>query len=85
MGRGLGIVAAVLVATSLLLASRNQLPAAPVLVLVIAALGLGLWWLADRAGRHGRRPIAAPIEALLLIGAVIAAIGLFWLAFGWLD
>ena len=85
MGRGLAIVAAVLVATSLLLASRNQLPAAPVLVMVIAALGLGLWWLADRAGRHDGHPVAAPVEALLLIGAVVGAIGVFWLAFGWLD
>jgi hypothetical protein len=85
LGRGLLTVVAVLAATSLLLAWRNQLPAPPVLILVILGLGSGLWWLADHGGRHGGSPVAAPVEALLLIAAVAASIVVFWVVFGWLE
>ena len=85
MGRGLWVVIAVLAITSLLLSSRGQLPGAPVFVLVIAALGLGLWWLADRGGRRHDQPVAAPAEALILIAAVVGSILIFWVVFGWLD
>lgn len=85
LGRGLLTVVAVLAATSLLLASRNQLPAAPVLILVILGLGFGLYSLADRGGRRRNNPVAAPLEALVLVGAVLASIGVFWVVFGWLE
>jgi hypothetical protein len=85
MRRGLATVVVVLAATSLVLAWRNQLPAAPILLVVILALGLGLWWLADRGGRHQGSPIAAPLEALALVGAVLASIVVFWVVFGWLE
>ncbi len=83
--RGLWLVIGVLLATSLLLTSRNQLPAAPVLVVVMATLGFGLWWLADRGGTRKDRPVAGPVEALTLVGAVLASIVIFWVVFGWLQ
>jgi len=83
--RGLWIVVGVLAATSLLLASRDQLPAPPVLVVVIGAIGIGLWRLADRGGRRAAGPITAPLEALVLIAAVVGAIVVFWAVFGWLE
>lgn len=85
LGRGLLTVVAVLAATSLLLVWRNQLPAAPILIVVILGLGFGLWWLADHGGTRQGRPLAAPLEALALVGAVLASIGVFWVVFGWLE
>lgn len=83
--RGLWVVVGVLATTSLLLASRDQLPGAPVLIVVMVGLGFGLWWLADRGGRRNDRPVAGPVEALGLVAAVLAAIAVFWVVFGWLD
>ena len=70
---------AILAVSSLLLAARGQLPAAPVFVLVIVAIGAGLWWLADRGGRYRDRPVAGPLEALMLVAATLGSIVVFWL------
>lgn len=86
MRRGLGTVLAVLATTALVLTWRDQLPAAPIMVVVIAGLGFGLWWIADRGGLdRNDRPIGAPLQALLLLVAVFTAIVVFWVAFGWLE
>jgi hypothetical protein len=86
MRRGLWIVLAILATTALVLTWRDQLPAAPVMMLVIAGLGFGLWWVADRGGLdRDDRPVAAPVQALLLLLAVFGAIAIFWVAFGWLQ
>ena len=86
MRRGLWTVFAVLATTALVLTWRDQLPAAPVMIMVIAGLGLGLWWIADRGGLdRNDRPIGAPVQALLLLLAVFAAIVVFWVTFGWLQ
>ena len=56
------------------------------MMVVIVMLGLGLWWLADRGGLdRDDRPLGAPVQALLLLLAVLAAIAVFWVAFGWLQ
>ncbi len=86
MRRGLWIVLAVLATTALVLTWRDQLPAAPIMVVIIGVLGLGLWWIADRGGLDSNeRPIGAPVQALLLLLAVMASIVVFWVAFGWLQ
>ena len=83
--RGMGLVIGVLARSALLLASRNQLPAAPVMVVVILAIGAVLWRLGDRGGRYRDRPVAAPVEAIALIAAVLGSIVVFWVVFGWLQ
>ncbi len=84
MRRGLWIVIAVLATTALILTWREQLPAAPIMVVVIALLGLGRWWIADRGGLdRDDRPLGAPHQALLLLVADLAANAVFWVAFGW--
>ena len=56
------------------------------MIVVIALLGLGLWWIADRGGLdRDDRPLGAPLQALMLLVAVMAAIVVFWVAFGWLQ
>jgi len=86
MRRGLWTVLAVLATTALVLTWRDQLPAAPVMMVIIAGLGFGLWWIADRGGLdRDDRPVGAPVQALLLLLAVFAAIAIFWVAFGWLQ
>jgi hypothetical protein len=77
--RGLWLVVAILGLTTVLLTSRHQLPAAPVFVLSMAIIGGGLWWLAQHGGRASDRPVAAPMEALVLVGATLAALVAFWL------
>jgi hypothetical protein len=86
MRRGLWTVLAVLATTALVLTWRDQLPAAPIMVVIIALLGLGLWWIADRGGLdRDDRPIGAPVQALLLLLAVMGSIVIFWVVFGWLQ
>ena len=78
-GGALWLVLGVLGVATLLLTVRGWLPAAPIFVVLIVLMGAGLWWFADRGGRHRDRPLAGPIEALLLLAAPLAAIVAFWL------
>ena len=78
-GKALVLVVGVLALSSLVLASRDQIPAAPVFILFMAAVGGGLWWLADRGGRHRDRPVAGPLEAIGLLAATLGALAMFWI------
>ena len=79
------LVLGILGLSALVLAARNQLPAAPVMVVVIVGIGAALWWIGDRGGRMRDRPVAAPVAAVGLILAVLGSIVVFWVVFGWLE